>query len=198
MFGLRKLLARDARRRLDAERDTALDSALPRGDGLEAEYETLIANQCQRWGIAEASFTVEVRQLGRGRDGMALYAGMLRLVRWERDSALRMLLGLPLLEAKIRRVVGGLWLCEVSRFGGLWLHASGQLQDTAAMKELRQAMLMLSPSPGSVPGDGAVEDPLATHGFQAWAAPGRDSEPAPPGTGQAPRAGPDDEPQRHR
>ena len=153
MFGLRKIIAREAKRK-DTVSDTEVDSA-PRGHNLEAEYEALIVTQCVRWGILENSITVEVRRLGRTNSGLDIYGGMMRLTRWQRDSALRVLLGLPLLEAKIRKMVRSLWLGEVSHFGGLWLHASEQLQATEAMTELRQLILQLThdPSPSGVEAD---------------------------------------------
>lgn len=149
MFELRKLLGRDVGR---SDRDTLVDASLPRGEGLEAEYETLIVGQCRRFGIAESHITIEVRRVGRGQDGRHIYLGMLRLARWERNTALRLMLGLPILENKIRRGVGNLWLAEVSHFGGLWLHASEQVQQLPeATKELRQLMMQLTPV--SLPGD---------------------------------------------
>ncbi len=143
MFDWQKLFARDTRRRRGPNTDA--DSRLPRGDRLEDEYESLIVSQCQRYGISPSTITIEVRQIGQGPDGRHVYFGMLRLAKWERDSALRMLLGLPLLESKIRRMWRSLWLCEVSHFGGLWLHASEQLQATDAMRELRRLLLQVAP-----------------------------------------------------
>jgi hypothetical protein len=66
---------------------------------------------------------------------------MLRLVSWERTSAIRLLLGLPILESRLRRAVRGSWLREVSHFGGVWVHASGQMQDPDAMEDLRTLIL---------------------------------------------------------
>src|SRR3954469_2395279 len=97
MFGLRKIIAREGRQRREGASDTQVDSA-PRGHNLEAEYETLIITQCVRWGIDETCITLEVRRLGRTNSGLDIYGGMMRLTRWQRDSALRVLLGLPLLE----------------------------------------------------------------------------------------------------
>lgn len=147
MVDFRKLLAREGRKHEgeDGHDETELDSGAPKGARLEAEYEALIAVQCHRWGISDSCFTIEVRQIGRGANNLEVYTGMLRLSRWERDSALRLLIGLPLLEAKIRKMVRGLWLAEVSVFGGLWLHASEQLAATEAMGELRQLLIQLTP-----------------------------------------------------
>lgn len=158
MFDLRKLFARDGRHRDDHGRDTEVSASLPAGQGLESDYEGLITSQCHRWGIADGVVTVEVRQIGRAADGLDVYLGMVRLAQWERDSALRLLLGLPLLETKIRKMVRTLWLGEVSHFGGLWLHASEQLNATNAMRELRDLLKHLTPPTMPRPDDtGAFE-----------------------------------------
>jgi hypothetical protein len=146
MFDLRKLFVRDPSRRSSNANETEVQLSQAPGKGLEAEYESLILNQLQRWGITEPGITLEVRQLGKAPDGLEVYAGMVRLARWERDPALRMLLGLPLLETKIRRLVRSVWIGEVSHFGGLWLHASEQLHSTGAMGELRDLLRQVAPA----------------------------------------------------
>ena len=93
--------------------------------------------------------------------GLDIYGGMMRLTRWQRDSALRVLLGLPLLEAKIRKMVRSLWLGEVSHFGGLWLHASEQLTSTEAMTELRLLILQLTHDPEPA-GGSTADEPFAS------------------------------------
>lgn len=152
MFDLRKLFVRDAGNRGDdLGRDTEVNpsSGAQQGEGLEREYEGLIATQFRRWGITEPAVTVDVRPLGKAHDGLDVYVGMVRLAHWERTPALRLLLGLPMLETKIRKTVRSLWIGEVSHFGGLWLHASEQLHASAAPGELRELMMQLTP-PGSV------------------------------------------------
>lgn len=113
-------------------------------DGLEAEYQKLISLQLKRWGVGESCASVEVRHVGEAADGRDVFVGVVRLFAWERKPALRLLLGLPLLESKVRRTLAGLWLAEVSHFGGLWLHASGQLQESAATADLRHLMVTLT------------------------------------------------------
>jgi hypothetical protein len=53
----------------------------------------------------------------------------------------RLLLGLPILESRLRRALKGSWMYDVSHFSGVWLHASGQLQDTPAMQDLRELVV---------------------------------------------------------
>lgn len=159
MFDLRKLFVRDAGGRgEDQGRDTEVSPSsadMQPAEALAGEYEGLIYNQCRRWGISDAAVTVEVRPLGKAHDGLDVYVGMVRLAHWERTSGLRLLLGLPLLEAKIRRTVRSLWIGEVSHFGGLWLHASEQLNSSSAPAELRELMMQLTPVAGTPsPGGG--------------------------------------------
>jgi hypothetical protein len=101
------------------------------------EYRALILQQLAHGGVSASSIELDVHQTGALRDGRQVFVGMLRLVRWERASAVRLLLGLPILESRLRRSLKGSWMQDVSHFSGVWLHASGQLQDTSAMQDLR-------------------------------------------------------------
>lgn len=154
MFDLRKLFVREARGPREQGPDSDYHPSDRRGDGLEVEYQTLIATQFRRWGISTSCVTIEVRQIGRAPDGFDVFVGMVRLAKWERPSALRVLVGLPLLEAKVRKMVRASWLADFSHFGGLWLHASEQLHGTTAMAELREVMVQLAP-PSHAPEAGA-------------------------------------------
>lgn len=145
MFDMRKLFARESRVPDSVPgRDPESQCQDASGEGLEVEYKQLVNAQLRRSGISPACARVEVRKLGRAPDGFDVFVGMVRLHRWERSSALRLLVGLPLLEARVRRVVRSTWLADYSHFGGLWLHASEQLQSTPAPAELRQLLLSLT------------------------------------------------------
>jgi hypothetical protein len=165
MFDLRKLFVREARRQRGQTLDPDSDyhPSDRQGEGLEIEYQSVIATQFRRWGISTSCITIEVRRIGHAPDGFDVLVGMVRLGAWDRTSALRVLVGLPLLEAKVRKAVRATWLADYSHFGGLWLHASEQLNaDPAAVGELRKLLVDLVPpsasersGPGSMPGDGA-------------------------------------------
>ena len=156
MFDLRKLFVREMRGRPQGDPDSDYHPSDRRGEGLEVEYQSLIATQFRRWGIATGCVTIEVRQIGRAPDGFDVFVGMVRLAQWDRTSALRVLVGLPLLEAKVRKTVRATWLADFSHFGGLWLHASESLHATPAMAELRDLMVQLAPPThsGESPGMG--------------------------------------------
>ena len=121
------------------------------GEGLETEYQGLIAAQFRRWGVSNQCITIEVRRVGQAPDGFDVFAGMVRLVRWERDSTLRVMLGLPLMEAKIRKAVRATWLADYSHFAGLWLHASERMKVPG---ELRELLAAVAPLPGQPAGTG--------------------------------------------
>ena len=157
MFDLRKLFVREARR----ERGQALDPDSDyhpsdrKGEGLEIEYQSVIATQFRRWGLSSRSISIEVRRIGHAPDGFDVLVGMVRLGTWDRISALRVLIGLPLLEAKVRKAVRATWLADYSHFGGLWLHASEQvIGDPAASGELRQLLMQLTPPASTCPTPG--------------------------------------------
>jgi hypothetical protein len=106
-------------------------------EDLAGEYRSLILQQLGHGGISSTSVELDVHQTGALRDGRHVFVGMLRLVRWERASAVRLLLGLPILETRLRRALKNSWMHELSHFSGVWLHASGQLQDSSALQDLR-------------------------------------------------------------
>jgi hypothetical protein len=148
MLDLRKLFVRHSRVPAPAPGPDA-DATSRDGDptgGLDVEYQQLVTAQLARSGISLNCATVEVRRLGRSPDGFDVFVGMVRLHRWERRSALRLLVGLPLLEKRVRRVVRSSWLADYSHFGGLWLHASEQLEKTTGPRELRQLLMALTAS----------------------------------------------------
>ena len=160
MLDLKKFFARHTRAATAAEPDP--DSNYHPSDisseGLEVEYQKLIASQFRRWGISPACTTIEVRKLGRAPDGFDVFVGMVRMTGWERLSGLRLLLGLPLLEAKVLKTVRGTWLADFSHFGGLWLHAAEHTQPT---QDLRNLIIQLAPLPAAPTGACPAHDASA-------------------------------------
>ncbi len=142
MFDLRKLFAKEPPGR---ERAAGGHATAGPGEGLEVEYERLVAAQFRRMGICEDCTTIEVRRVGQGPHGFDVLVGMVRLHRWERTSALRLLVGLPLIESRVRKLVRSTWLADYSHFGGLWLHASEHLHEEPGVEELRELVMALTP-----------------------------------------------------
>ena len=138
MFDLKRLVARAAEARTSSSYHQQSI-----GNGLEVEYRQLIAEQFRRWGLDPACVSVEGTRIGTAPDGFDVFSAMVRLHAWERRTAMRLLLGLPLLEAKVRKAVRATWLAEFSHFGGLWLHASEALHASEGADELRTALVDL-------------------------------------------------------
>lgn len=139
-----------------------------KAEGLEADYQSLIAGHFRRWGIKPEAVTIEVRRIGQAGDGFDVFVGMVRLTRWERTSAFRLLLGLPLLETKVRKSVRATWLADYSHFAGLWLHCSEQLEVPGELRDLLTTLVPFAPRPpGTAPGPtgyGASSLPPASGG----------------------------------
>lgn len=123
--------------------ETRVDASDQQAEGLEPEFRDIIVEQLVRGGVDPDCVTLEIRQLGHATDGKQVYMGMMRLAQWNERSALRLLLGLPLLQAKVRRQVRSSWLEDLCHFGGLWLHPSGQFEETEAMERLRVLLIRL-------------------------------------------------------
>lgn len=139
-FDLRQLLKRpDGQHAADSgpadDPDSDYRPGGAEGAGIESDYQALIAHQLRRWGISPACVSVEVKSVGQAGDGFDVFVALVRMVRWEQRSSMRLLVGLPLLEQKIRKAVRGTWLADYSHFAGLWLHASERLEVPPDMRE---------------------------------------------------------------
>ncbi|TFY97210.1 hypothetical protein [Ramlibacter humi] len=102
---------------------------------LQEEYRAILLEVFRKAGIDASCVEVDARHMGTVK-GRPLFQCMLRLVRWERQSGLRLLVGLLHLERAARRQVAGSWVAEASHFGGLWLHPTTAVLDGGAVKEL--------------------------------------------------------------
>ncbi len=176
MFDLRKLFAREA---ASKDRPDASHPPHGSGEGLEVEYQRLVTTQLRRLGIRDDCATIEVRRIGHGPHGFDVLVGMIRLHRWERTSGLRLLIGLPLIESRLRKLVRSTWLADYSHFGGLWLHASEHLHEEPGTEELRELLLALTPHDSHAPAGQAPQHPFGPAGAGATADPTPAPQPAP-------------------
>lgn len=93
---------------------------------LHTEYRTLAARHLQQIGIAEDWVALDVG-ITSHRDGRTVCNVKIRVIRWDRNTGIRLLVSLPALEARMRKAVANSSLASVSDFGGIWVHASSQL-----------------------------------------------------------------------
>lgn len=122
---------------------TQYSSSQLSGEGLEREYEDVVRAQLARLGVPLETVEVEVRPAGTMKDGRAVYLGMVRLVKWHPRTSLRLLVALPVLEAKTRQSLDTTWLTDVSHFGGLWVHASTAVRTDGVLSDIRAAITQL-------------------------------------------------------
>ena len=151
MFNLKHIFHRRSQGHAidDSTPDSDYQASGERGHGLEVEFQRLIEAQFHRWGVALSCISIEVRKIGTAADGYDVFVAMVRLMKWHRFSGLRVLLGLPLLEAKIRSAVRGTWLADHAHFVGLWLHSSEHLHDSEGLSELRDMLKEFAPHPAA-------------------------------------------------
>jgi hypothetical protein len=146
MFEIRKLFRRNAAPFVQ----TGMDVGEATVEELQDEFRACILDVLGRAMINKACVDIEIRHGGQLRDGRHLLTGMLRLVKWERVSGLRLLIGLPILERGVRRLVAASWAAEAAHFGGLWMHPSGQILERPLLKELGHDLTTLENAPAFV------------------------------------------------
>jgi hypothetical protein len=120
-----------------SEHETDYDQFGHKAGGLPAEYFRIIETELRRLGIPETSASLEVVQVAMTPQGRGVYAGQIRLFRWDEGRAIRLLLGLPILERRVRKALQAHWVLELSHFSGLWLHAAEGVQGATAAREIR-------------------------------------------------------------
>jgi hypothetical protein len=118
-------------------------------DELREEIRAQAEAVLRKGGVNLSCVEAEIRLMGHAKD-KPLFWCLLRLVRWERSSGLRLLLGLPHIERALRRQLAGSWVAEASLFGGIWMHPSTKLLESEGMKELAAVLAGLNTA-GSAP-----------------------------------------------
>ena len=107
---------------------------------LQADYRATLGAVLARADVDPSCVAIDVLHAGRMPGGRPRFTCFLRLVRWERRSALRLLIGLPHIEKAARQSVQDSWLGQASHFGGLWLQSASEVLEAPALRELRSAI----------------------------------------------------------
>jgi hypothetical protein len=93
---------------------------------LYSEYRALAARHLAQIGIPEDCVDLDVGITSHG-NGRTVCNVKIRVIRWDRNTGIRLLVSLPALEARMRKAVANSSLASASDFGGIWVHASSQL-----------------------------------------------------------------------
>lgn len=157
---IRTLLAR-AKASRTSEHSTDYQVLEEAAGGLEGEYRRIVTEQIRRWGVPDSCVTVDVRGDGEPK-GREAFVATLVVYAWDRDAVLRLLLGLPMLEKKIRKSLESQWVGDVSRFDGLLLKMTPALQSREPTQQLRHLLVSLT-GPRASHGDSEGESQSLSH-----------------------------------
>lgn len=102
---------------------SALSSEMS-GSDIENYYLRIIAECLRRMLVAPESLEIGVKRSGTGPGGLPGFAGYVRILRWDPVMTPVLLQNLPVIDARIRKVVAASVLLEHTHFVGLWLQAT--------------------------------------------------------------------------
>jgi hypothetical protein len=90
---------------------------------IEDYYLRIVVDVMRRMLVPADSVEIGVRRVGAGPQGFAGFAAHIRILRW--DPIMPVLLqNLPVLDARIRKVVAASVILEHTHFEGLWFQAT--------------------------------------------------------------------------
>ncbi|RYF44078.1 MAG: hypothetical protein EOO25_00925 [Comamonadaceae bacterium] len=84
----------------------------------------IIAECLRRMMVASDSIEIGVRRSGPGPGGLPGYAGYVRILRWDPVMTPVLLQNLPVIDARVRKVVAASVILEHTHFAGLWFQAT--------------------------------------------------------------------------
>ncbi len=113
------------------------DETMPTQDHIDSEmipssisedYETLIMECFVIMGVANDQIRVSVRPVGVNPAGLDVYAGFVKVVRWD-PLVIEMLSRMPMIEKRIDRRVRQSNLLRYSGFSGLWFRSPAGIDE---------------------------------------------------------------------
>lgn len=102
---------------------SALSSELTTGD-IENYYLRIIVDCLRRLLIPVDAIEVGVKRSGAGPAGLTAFAGYVRILKWDPVLTPVLLQNMPVIDARIRKVVNASVILEHTHFVGLWFQAT--------------------------------------------------------------------------
>jgi hypothetical protein len=93
---------------------------------IESYYLHIIGNCLQRMMVALDSVEIRIRRTGTRSNGLASYAGCVRILSWDPVMTPVLLQNMAVIDARIRKVVAASVLLEHTHFAGLWFQATAK------------------------------------------------------------------------
>jgi hypothetical protein len=106
---------------------SALSSELSTSD-IETYYLGVIVDCLRRMLLPLDSFEVRVRPSGRSPAGLSAFAGYVRILKWDTVCTPILLQNLPVIDARVRKVVSASVILEGTHFAGLWFQAGSDVE----------------------------------------------------------------------
>jgi hypothetical protein len=95
---------------------------------IESYYVRVIGNCLQRMLVQPEEVEVLVRRAGTAPSGLTSFAAYVRILRWNPIVMPVLLQNIPVIDARIRKVVSASVLLEHTHFAGLWFQATSSTE----------------------------------------------------------------------
>ena len=127
------------------QQPSAVSSELTNSD-IENYYLRIIIDVLRRMLVPVDSVEIGVKRSGAGPSGLTAYAGYVRILRWEPVMPV-LLQNLPVIDARIRKVVAASVILEHTDFTGLWFQAASTTEGAPSALVGMPAELVRQPTP---------------------------------------------------
>lgn len=106
---------------------SSVSSALTNRD-IENYYVRIIQNCLHRMLVPDDDMEIRIRRAGTAASGLSAFAGYVRILRWDPIVTPVLLQNIPVIDARIRKVVQASVLLEHTHFAGLWFQVTSDAQ----------------------------------------------------------------------
>ena len=102
---------------------SAVSSELSHGD-FENYYLRIVVDCLRRMLVPADSVEVRIRRAGVGPGGLSAFAGYVRILKWDAVVTPVLLQNIPIIDARIRKLVDASLILQHTHFQGLWFQAT--------------------------------------------------------------------------
>ena len=95
---------------------------------IENYYLRIIADGLRRMLVPADHIDVRVKRAGTGPGGMIAFAGYVRILKWDPVLTPVLLQNMPVIDGRIRKVVGASVILEGTHFAGVWFQATSSTE----------------------------------------------------------------------
>jgi hypothetical protein len=128
--------------------NSVVSSELAASD-IENYYLRIILDGLRRMLVPADHIEVRVRRSGTGPDGLIAFAGFVRILKWDPVLTPVLLQNMPVIDARIRKVVAASVILEGTHFAGMWFQATSSTEGSP--KALLGLPCELIHQPGGMP-----------------------------------------------